>query len=170
MSSRDARKREFADTFMQLVIETPCNHRVSVVDITSAIGCERKTFYYYFENVDDLVIWIFRSAFKRTIEEQFSDYPQVKPHPDLHDAYPDWPFYVRIEAEDRFLAQGPYFKAITYHWVNNRAYYANMFRSDANSYNNLFEYLVALYTPAIRDDILFMLGNRPTPPLTSSIF
>ena len=164
MSVKGARRQEFADTFMHLVTETPCNHRVSVVDITNAIGCERKTFYYYFENVDNLVIWIFRSAFKKIIETQFAEYPQVKPHPELQDPYDDWPFYVRIETEDRFLAQGPYFKAITYHWVDNRVYYANMFRTDANSYNNLFEYLVNLYVPTIKDDILFMLGNRSTPP------
>ena len=170
MSVKGARRQEFADTFMHLVTETPCNHRVSVVDITNAIGCERKTFYYYFENVDNLVIWIFRSAFKKIIETQFAEYPQVKPHPELQDPYDDWPFYVRIETEDRFLAQGPYFKAITYHWVDNRVYYANMFRTDANSYNNLFEYLVNLYVPTIKDDILFMLGNRSTPPpRTSSI-
>ena len=159
MSVKGARRQEFADTFMHLVTETPCNHRVSVVDITNAIGCERKTFYYYFENVDNLVIWIFRSAFKKIIETQFAEYPQVKPHPELQDPYDDWPFYVRIETEDRFLAQGPYFKAITYHWVDNRVYYANMFRTDANSYNNLFEYLVNLYVPTIKDDILFMLGK-----------
>ena len=164
MSVKDARKQEFADVFMSLVTEAPWNQRVSVVNITNAIGCERKTFYYYFENVDDLVVWIFRSAFKRTVETQFSQHPLVKPHPELHDAYSDWPFYVRIEAEDRFLAQGPYFKAITYHWVDNRAYYENMFRTDASSYNNLLEYLVNLYTPAIKDDILYMLGGKFLPP------
>lgn len=164
MSVKDARKQEFAAMFMRLVTETPLNRRVSVVDITNAMGCERKTFYYYFENVDDLVIWIFRYAFKRIVETEFTDCQLVKPHPELQDPYCDWPFYVRIEAEDRFLAQGSYFKAITYHWVENRDYYANMFRTDAHSYNNLFEYLVKLYVPAVKDDVRYMLGAKTLPP------
>ena len=164
MSVKDDRKQAFATVFMNLVAESPRNRRVSVVDITNAVGCERKTFYYYFENIDDLIIWIFRSSFKRTVETEFADFPLVKPHPDLHDPYSDWPFYVRLEAENRFLAQGPYFKRISYHWVDNRDYYTNMFLNDERSYNNLLEYLVNLYVPALRDDILFMLDGRPLHP------
>lgn len=164
MGAKDAKKHEFAMTFMRLVTEAPCNRRVSVVDITNAMGCERKTFYYYFENIDDLIIWIFRASLKNTLETQFAGYPLVKPHPDLQDPYEDWPFYVRIETENRFLAQGPYFKATTYHWVDNRAYYANMFRDDVRMYNNLLEYLIKLYTPAIRDDIVYMLDGKTLAP------
>ncbi|MRX82132.1 hypothetical protein [Eggerthella guodeyinii] len=164
MSVKDARKHEFAATFMRLVTDSPPNRRVSVVDITNAMGCERKTFYYYFENVDDLIIWIFRSSFKRTVETEFAGCTLVKPHPELHDPYSDWPFYVRIETEDRFLEQGPYFKTISYHWVDNRDYYANMFRIDKRSYNNLFAYLVQLYVPAVKDDIRYMLGSKVIPP------
>lgn len=75
MSVKDDRKQAFATVFMNLVAESPRNRRVSVVDITNAVGCERKTFYYYFENIDDLIIWIFRSSFKRTVETEFADFP-----------------------------------------------------------------------------------------------
>ncbi|BAK43458.1 transcriptional regulator [Eggerthella sp. YY7918] len=107
MGAKDAKKYEFAATFMRLVAEAPFNRRVSVVDITNAMGCEHKTFYYYFENIGDLIIWIFRASLKKTLETQFAGYPMAKPHPDLQDPYADWPFYVRLETEGRFLAQGP---------------------------------------------------------------
>lgn len=159
---KDTKQHEFAVTFMHLVAESR-SHRVSVVDVTNAMGCERKTFYYYFENIDDLIIWILRSSLKHMLEDEFSGYPLVKPHPELQDPYADWPFYVRIPTKNRFLEQGPYFKAAAYHWVDNRDYYANMFRDDVHLYNNLFAYLVNLYVPAIRDDIVFMLGDRTLP-------
>lgn len=163
MSTRDERKLKFARTFMRLVVDSRHNRRVSVVDITNALGCERKTFYYYFENIDDLVIWIVRHTLKSLIEQQFSQYPHIRPDPSLCDPYADWPFYVRIEYPGKFLAQGPYFKATTYHWEDNRAYYSSMFRNDERSYGNLFEYLVRLYTPALKDDIRFMLNGKTIP-------
>lgn len=163
VNAKDRRKEEFARIFMHLVADSSSNRRISVVDITNAMGCERKTFYYYFENIDDLVIWIFRYALKSTVEGCFPSRTHIFPHPSLQDPYAEWPFYVRLEAPQHFLAQGPYFKTITYHWEDNRAYYSSMFRNNEPSYGNLFEYLIKLYVPAIKDDVLYMLNGKPVP-------
>ncbi len=163
MCTKEDRKREFADAFMQLIVDTPRNRRVNVVDITTYVGCERKTFYYYFENIDDLIIWIFRHNLKTMLETHFAEYPLIKPDPSLQDRYGDWPFYVQIKGANHTLEQGAYFKLSTYHWEDNRAYYENILHNHERGYCNLFNYLVNLYIPALKSDLVYLLNGRRIP-------
>ena len=50
-----------AESFMGLVAEGNGLRRVTVVDIARETGISRKTFYNYFETVESLIAWIYRT-------------------------------------------------------------------------------------------------------------
>lgn len=157
-------RKIFADTFMALVEESG-RKRVSVVDLTTRVGCERKTFYRYFDDIDDLIIWIYRDALRDVVLTKFPDDTPVKPHPSLGDKYADWPFYVRIFDDKGGLAQGPYFEASSNHFESHSAYYANIFQiqNDKVEYRSLLEYMRKLFIPAIREDALILAHGKIIP-------
>lgn len=163
MGRKDMREA-FAEAYMRLVEEAG-GRRVSVVDLTTSIGCERKTFYRYFDDVDDLVIWVYRDAMRRAVETELAGAVPVLPHPALHDKYADWPFYARIFDENGFLAQGPYFEASARHFESHSAYYAHIFRQqvDKTGCGSLLDYMRTLFLPAIREDALLLLHGKIVP-------
>lgn len=156
--------RKFADAFVSLV-EQSGSKRVSVVDLTASIGCERKTFYRYFDDIDDLIVWFYRDAIRTVVTTRFRDAVQVKPSPELNDKYAEWPFYVRIFDENGSLAQGPYFKASAEHFESHGTYYANIFRQqgDRTGSRNLLDYMRTLFLPAIREDAVILADGRIVP-------
>lgn len=156
-----------ADTFMDFVAQTSCEKRITVVQLTQAIGIDRKTFYHYFDSVDNLVQWIFRNFLRELLsEEEFSRYRFYKPDPSLDDEYPDWPICVKVEVDDDFSGEQLFYKAIGDYFQGHRAYYSKIFAS--YSYFSLFDYIVRLFFPVFRSDIITMLDGRemPEPVLT----
>ncbi|MEG2212151.1 MAG: TetR/AcrR family transcriptional regulator [Raoultibacter sp.] len=149
---------------MDLVANASTQKRITVVEVANAVGINRKTFYNYFEGIDDLTIWIVRYYLKNMLEgPQFAGLPLVYPDKSLFDPYEDWPFYVRIKTDDHCLSQEKYFRAMAYHWEENRAYYTNMFHGVGCGYVNLTKYLELLYLPALREDMNYMLNGREMP-------
>lgn len=107
-------KRRIARSFMDLVIESP-NPRthVNVTEIVSRLNMDRKTFYHYFDNTTDLVIWIFRSEIASMISgEKFEGFKLEYPDPSLHDKYQDLPFFAHAPLINGKLDQSSYFKAL----------------------------------------------------------
>lgn len=151
-----------ANTFMEFVAQAPCEKRITVVQLTQAISIDRKTFYHYFDSVDDLVQWIFRDFLRELLSrEEFSHYRFHRPDPILEDKYPDWPICIKVELGDDFFGQQLFYKAIGEHFEANRGYYSKIFAS--YSYFSLFDYIVRLFLPALRVDILTMLDGRAMP-------
>lgn len=155
-------KDRLAEAFKQLVVSTPMKQRITVASLVRELGVDRKTFYNHFEDVDMLARYIFRSSLCRMLEEDcFKGYRKVYPDPSLHDQYPDMPFYVRIVGSNKMLDQGLYYKAFGYVLQKEREYYRRMMQSPA--YRSLFDYIINLYSPAIYDDIVWMLDGRQLP-------
>ncbi|MEG2369423.1 MAG: hypothetical protein RSB16_06335 [Raoultibacter sp.] len=151
-----------ANTFMEFVAQAPCDKRITVVQLTKAIAIDRKTFYRYFDSVDDLVQWIFRDFLRDLLSgEEFARYRLHKPDSTLEDKYPDWPICVKVEAGDDFYSQELFYKAIGRHFESHRAYYSKIFAS--YSYFNLIDYMVRLFLPALREDAITMLDGREMP-------
>lgn len=157
-SIRDA----FADALIALVEETG-RSAVSVVDLTSRVSCARKTFYRNFDDIDDLIVWYFRRSLRDIVLNQFPDAVHVKPHSELLDKYADWPFYARIIDESGNLQQGSWASAAASHFEQHPKYYSIIFREGFEHRLDLLRYIRNLLTPAIRDDILFMLNGRMLP-------
>ena len=157
-----ARKQQIADAFMRLVVQTPIARRVTVADVARDLQIDRKTFYKYFENTDDLSHWIYRDYLKTMLEApEFARCTLVKPDPSLFDTYADWPFYVRIEGEDHELAQARFYKTMAYHFVGNRAYYSKVFQPASPLC--VYDYIIRLFMPAIKDDVMYLLDGREMP-------
>ncbi|WP_290995449.1 TetR family transcriptional regulator [Gordonibacter sp.] len=153
---------EIAKTFASLVVEGDAPHRVTVTDIARRMGIDRKTFYYYFETTDNLVQWIFRKAMSSIVSRpEFSSAKLAYPQEDLHDPFPELPFYVQVKDGDNFIHQMIYFKYWGRYFQQNREYYRRIFMGA--TYFEFFDYITLLYFPAIEADIRIMLGDREMP-------
>lgn len=157
-----SKREEIAEVFKNLVAASPANKRVTVVDITNALNIDRKTFYNYFENIDNVAIWIYRDHLRKMLQDpKFDGCEFVKPDSSLYDQYSDWPFYVRIKRNDRFLAQEMFYETMAHHFVGNRPYYSKVFQPD--SALPVYDYIINLFLPAIKDDVLYLLDGRAMP-------
>lgn len=158
--SKASVRNKFAQAFMALVPLSPTK-RVTVTDLSKHLGIDRKTFYNYFDNIDQLMIWIYRDYLATMLnDEQFAQWGKVCPTPTSFDPFPDLPFYAR-NVEDGSLCQAEYFKTMAYHWENHRQYYSIVFSSTC--YIDLFDYIVALFLPPFREDVEFFLDGRDMP-------
>lgn len=162
------RKREIAQVFMDTIANPPTQlvskRRITVADLARILDMDRKTFYNYFDDISDMMVWIFRDYIKTMLERpEFATWKKVYPDETLYDKYSDWPIYARNVTEDLELDQGCFFKEMAYHWEDNRAYYTRVFRDE--TYLDFFDYIVALYLPVFRDDILIMLDGRELPEI-----
>lgn len=156
------RKRQIANAFMELVVQNPITRRVTVTDVTRDLRIDRKTFYKYFENTDDLSQWIYRDYLRTMLKApEFARHMLVKPDPGLFDSYADWPFYVRIEGKNHGLAQELFYKKMAYHFVDNRAYYSKVFQPASSL--PIYDYIIRLFMPAIKGDVVYLLDGREMP-------
>ena len=160
--SKASVQQRFASAFMTLVPQTPTK-RVTVAELTRYLHVDRKTFYNYFDNIDSLMIWIYRDYLAKMLEGAlFDGWEKEKPSADAFDPYPELPFYARRREKD-LLCQGPYFKAMAYHWENHRRYYSIVFSSSC--YLDLFDYIIALFLPPFREDVRYYLDGRSMPDI-----
>lgn len=155
-------RETFAAAFIALVEKTG-NANISVVDLTREVGCARKTFYRYFEDIEDLIIWHFRDTLMRIAVEGFPETVHVKPDPSLRDKYSDMPFYARIVDESGNLNQAAWTASVAAHFEKHSRYYAIVFRQKGSRYRDFRNYFRDLLTPALKGDIRFMLRGRMIP-------
>lgn len=157
-------QHQIADCFIDLV-STSLNQSkgVSVTSIVDTLHIDRKTFYNHFGNTTDLVIWIYRDALqKMLLGSDFFGSEFVYPSPSLNDKFPEMPFYARIRGANGTLNQRAYYKGIGKIFQSKREYYQRIF--SYSCYIDFFSYMIALYLPAIRDDIVLLLGPDRTMP------
>lgn len=155
-------RNRIAEAFMVLVARMPYK-RVTVAELTRYLNYDRKTFYNYFENIDQLMVWIYRDYLETMLERPgFSSWEKVSPGTRSHDPYPTMLFYAR-NYRDGKLCQGQYFKEMAYHWEEHRKYYSVVFST--NNYLNMFDYIIELFLEMFREDVLILLGERELPPI-----
>lgn len=61
-------KKMFADALKQSLKKKPLS-KISVSEIVADCGVNRKTFYYHFENINDLLKWILRQEAVEVVKE-----------------------------------------------------------------------------------------------------
>ncbi len=156
-------EREFAESYITLV-EKSGDANVSVSDIARRTGRSRKTFYRHFDDIDDLIVWHYRDAMKRIVEEHFSQQSYVYPDPSLQDKYEAWPFYARLANENGGLDQGDYFEEAAAHFERHPAYYRIIFKQTRGGHYDFPRYMRELFTFAIKGDILYLAHGKMIPP------
>ena len=158
--SKASMRHQIAHAFMALVPKSPTK-RVTVAELARFLDMDRKTFYNYFDNIDNLMVWIYRDYLSSMLDGRaFDGWSKATPSDARFDPYPDLPFYAR-NVRGSMLDQGPYFKTMAYHWEDHRQYYSVVFSSTC--YIDLFNYIVALFQPLFREDVEFFLAGRDMP-------
>lgn len=144
------------DAFVSLAERFPLE-KISVSDIVAASGKNRKTFYYHFNDKSHLIRWIFRNDLASLLQERFEGASLVYEERGEY-AMPDLPYYTLKKSGIRSLDGSGFLCAFADTLQNRRTYYAKALRSNAP--DGLRSYLLRLYTPALENDIRFILSNR----------
>ncbi len=148
-------KITLAEALADLSEEKPLK-KISVSDIVSKVGINRKTFYYHFTDKTDLLIWLFRhdmaTALRQYTEEEDLLYTNTNSDLDL------FPYYVFIKEGVRSLDGSPFVRALVSAFEKRRPLYAQALAD--NSPDGLPAYLRELYTPALYCDTEYILSNR----------
>lgn len=155
MGSADTMKL-IGDTFVELAAHHPIE-KISISDVVSASGKNRKTFYYHFEDKNHLIRWIFRSDMARVLRERFEG-SQLVYESEKEGTMPELPYYVFKKTGIRSLDGSQFLHALAATLQERRDYYAKALRF--NGPDGLRAYLTTLYTPALENDIDFILSNR----------
>lgn len=157
-----------ANTFLELADTLPLE-KITISGIVERCGRNRKTFYYYFMDIDSLIVWIFRRDLARLLEEGFERGQLVFEEraaglERTPSAMERFPYYVRVKSGVRTLDHTRFFALLARTFDDRREFYRRVFKLRNPSPNNLRSYLYALYRPALQGDIEFMLGNRYLQP------
>ncbi len=149
-------KNLIADTFIHLC-EANSVTKVSVSDVITASGRNRKTFYYHFDDRNDLIQWIFR---RDLAAQLLSEVPpeQLVYHNEPNDPCRSFPYYVFVKDGIRSIDDSTFFRLFGCCLQQRRSFYAQLL--DERGSSSLTQYLQDLYVPAIRNDIDFILSNR----------
>ncbi|MBQ1534284.1 MAG: hypothetical protein IIZ64_05670 [Erysipelotrichaceae bacterium] len=70
---KDRTKRELAQTLKEMLEKTDFQ-KIRVSDICMKMGCQRKTFYYHFEDKYQLAAWIYIDTMKKTWDPEKGPY------------------------------------------------------------------------------------------------
>lgn len=147
---------ELAEAFIALTGEKPPS-KISVSDIISAAGKNRKTFYYHFVDKNQLIEWIFRYDFARELKKRLPS-SQLVYEWDYDAPYSDLPYYAFVKRGIRSLDGSQIFDALATCFENRRDYYAKVLKMCESG--NLVDYMYSLFLPAMKRDVRFVLSNR----------
>ncbi len=144
------------NSFIELAEHSPIE-KISVSDIVSASGKNRKTFYYHFEGKESLIRWIFRKDLADTLIEHI-DVEELVYERQGGGTYPDLPYYVCKKVGVRSLDGSAFCEMLATCLQNRRSFYSKVLKFSGPG--SLQAYLRRLYIPALTADIRFILSNR----------
>ncbi|MCI2242642.1 TetR/AcrR family transcriptional regulator [Adlercreutzia faecimuris] len=153
-------KRRIADAFIALAEEKD-PAKVSVRDVSNALGINRKTFYYHFPSKEMLVNWIFRRDLGHALRDAF---PQSCLVFEPRDSSPcaNYPYYVHIVDGSGRLSHAEFFMLVSRCLKARPALYPPLLKTA--DLGSLQAYLFDLYKRAFEQDILFIFrGAEPGP-------
>jgi AcrR family transcriptional regulator len=132
-----------------------------VKTIAEISGVSRKTFYYHFQDLAGLSIWVFRYELSVNLIKSCEPECLVFPAASIDDPYPELPYYVRQPSGIRSLDGSQFFRIICEYLQKNRLYYRRILEDDTNLC--FMRYIKKLYRQAFYEDINFILGGRQQP-------
>ncbi|MEG0026756.1 MAG: TetR/AcrR family transcriptional regulator C-terminal domain-containing protein [Raoultibacter sp.] len=146
----------FAETFIALTEEMPLE-KITITTIVEKLNKNRNTFYYHFPDREYLITWIFRYDLDCFLQKTFPPHQLVYENEDTG-TFPEYAFYVFIEKDNRHLYHAPFFEAFACCLEQRHDYYKKTLRRTEEPC--LRNYLVQLYKPQLKKDIVFMLGDK----------
>lgn len=153
-----------ADTFVGLT-EVCSVSRITISQIVEACSRSRKTFYYYFIDIDSLIVWLFRHDLGMLLNSNVEASKLVyETENEGNSTTSKYPYYVFINTGVRTLDHSRFFSLMARTLDSRRAYYKKVLKQISPGPNDLRNYLYKLYKPALKRDIEFILGNRYLQP------
>lgn len=157
-----------ANTFISLTETHPID-KITISKIVETCGKNRKTFYYYFFDVNSLIVWLFRHDLGLLLTESISEDKlvyenRIDPTTPCNSNTSRFPYYIFNKTGVRTLDHSKFFALLARVFDRRREYYSKIFRHMTVDPNDLRSYLYRLYLPAIHRDIEFILGNRYLQP------
>lgn len=144
------------NSFIDLAEHSPIE-KISVSDIVTASGKNRKTFYYHFEGKESLIRWIFRKDLADALIANV-DAEELVYERQGSGTYPTLPFYVCRKVGVRSLDGSTFCEILATCLKNRRSFYSKALKFTGP--DSLQAYLRHLYIPALTADIRFILSNR----------
>lgn len=149
-----------AEAFVELCEDNGLK-KVSISDVVTKTGKNRKTFYYHFVDKESLIIWKFRYDLGRALAEEFPENILVYEQTDQDDGCFEFPFYITQKSGVRSLDHSKFFDVFAKVLERRRKFYTQALLE--NGPHSLRNYLYNLYLPAIENDIDIILANRYLP-------
>lgn len=152
-------KNQIADVFLELA-KAEDEKAVSVRRICKACDISKTTFYYHFEDREDLIRWTFHRNFAKRLIRQFPDVVLIYPK----DArYQQFPFYIDMRNETDDLELGAFWPCLSVFFKEEAPLIRFSMRTPSTK--SLKNYLYEAYRNELRDDFAYMCereGIQPT--------
>lgn len=151
-------KNHIADVFLELT-KAEDARAVSVRRICKAGNISKTTFYYHFEDREDLMRWTFHRGFAKKLLRQFPYavliYPQNK-------KYCQFPFYINLRNETDDLNFGDFWRCLSSFFEEEAPLIRFSMRT--SSTKSLKDYLYEVYRHELRMDFTYLCIKRNAQP------
>lgn len=148
-------KQHIGNTLKKLAEKTPLD-KITVQEILDAGKISRKTFYYHFQDKQEVVVWIFRSELAEVVEKSCDPIILENIEESGKGDYARLPFYPNLFGSDPEMVFQSYFSSLLEYLYSNKIFYINAFQS--TSQNNLGNYLYDLIYEYLLNDINCLLA------------
>ncbi len=159
-------KQAIVDAFIDKV-EASSLRAVQVAKLIKEIDVNRNTFYYHFPSKYDVALFVFRTDLADYLEEAFPESELLYAAVGAQSDSDQLAYYVHREIGARTLDFGGFFKTLVRCVIGRPLFYGKLFDSTEREFHSLVD---ALYRPAVRKDLEFVLGGRYLPPCTFDLF
>lgn len=152
----NGRKEDIVRAFIELSEEKGAKH-VTVTAIVNRLGVSRKTFYYHFQSIDELHIWMFRRELGAVLEYNYPK-SQLVYEEDPESSTAELPYYARVFLSERLMSQALFFECLGRVLGARAAIYSDLLES--NRKGGFLDYLHRLYERAIHEDAAIVLEGH----------
>ena len=151
-------KQHIKEEFIKLVMNTDSN--ITVAQLVKNCDITRRTFYYHFDDIRDLSIWIFRTELAEYLKKRVPEQKLV--YTENTDKYYKYPFYMNGRTIEDNLVLTPFWYALFDYFFDRKKYYKRIFTNRLQFDMN--KYIFKLYSEEFKKDILFYLNGRDMLP------
>ena len=159
-------KQAIVDAFIEKV-EAESLRAVQVAKLIKELGVNRNTFYYHFPSKYDVALHVFRTDLAARLYIAFPESELVYAPTSQGPEADRLPFYAHREIGARTLDFGDFFKELVRCVLSRPLFYGKLFNRKEPEFKALID---ALYRPAVKSDLEFVLGGRYLPQSTFDLF
>lgn len=151
-----SRREDLVRAFIELS-EATGPKAVTASAVARRAGVSRKTFYYHFQSIEELHIWMFRKDLGAVLEHNYPK-SQLVYEEDPESPTAEFPYYARVLLSERLMSQAPFFEHLGRVLGSRSWLYAELLES--NRKGGFLDYLHRLYEKAMLEDASVVLEGH----------